>query len=205
MVEGADVITKVLEKAHPDEKVGHLVKVGERDHIIEYTELTSEQTRQKNALGELIYRWGSPAMHCWGVAFLARLADFGYRLPLHRSAKPLKAWTNAGGTAEVKGIKNERFIFDLIPEAVVSLGLAIDRDAEFAPVKNATGTDSPASAIALASRQYAAWLAAAGCRVALPPGAHIEISPRYAATREQFLARWDRRVTEVTGDYYLED
>jgi UDP-N-acetylglucosamine/UDP-N-acetylgalactosamine diphosphorylase len=205
MVEKADVVTKVLEKAHPDEKVGHLVKVGERDSIIEYTELTAEQTRQKNALGELLYRWGSPAMHCWSVSFLARLADFGYRIPLHRSAKPLKAWTPAGGVAEVKGIKNERFIFDLIPEALVSVGLAIDRDAEFAPVKNASGNDSPASALALASTQYAAWLTAAGCRVALPPGAHIEISPRYAATKAQFLARWDRRVTEITGDYFLEE
>jgi UDP-N-acetylglucosamine/UDP-N-acetylgalactosamine diphosphorylase len=204
-VEAAEVVTKVLEKAHPDEKVGHLVKVGSRDHIIEYTELTPDQTRQKNALGELIYRWGSPAMHCWSVAYLARLADAGYRIPLHRSAKPLKAWTPAGGVAEVKGWKSERFIFDLIPEARVSLGLAIDRDAEFAPVKNASGTDSPASAVALASNQYAAWLKAAGVQVDLPPGAHIEISPRFAATKAQFLARWDRRVSTVSGDFFIEE
>lgn len=203
--ENTDVITKVLEKAHPDEKVGHLVKIGSRDHIIEYTELTPEQTRQKNALGELVYRWGSPAMHCWSVAFLARLADAGYKIPLHRSSKPLKAWTPAGGIAEVKGWKNERFIFDLIPEAKVSVGLAISRDDEFAPVKNKDGADSPATANRLASDLYASWLRAAGVEVALPASAHIEISPRYAATRAQFLARWDGRTKRVAGDFFLEE
>ncbi len=202
-VEHADAITKVLEKAHPDEKVGHLVKVDGHDVIIEYTEVTPEQTRSKSATGELIYRWGSPAMHCWSVAYLGRLADQGYRIPLHRSAKPLKAWLD-GRIQEVKGWKNERFIFDLIPEAKVSLGLAIDRDAEFAPVKNKDGSDSPATANDLAHRQYAAWLTAAGVKVDLPAGARIEISPLFAATKAQFLARWDGRISTVSGDYYLE-
>jgi UDP-N-acetylglucosamine/UDP-N-acetylgalactosamine diphosphorylase len=201
--ERADVISKVLEKANPDEKVGHLVRVGSHDAIIEYTELTPEQTRQKNAQGELVYRWGSPAIHCWSVAFLAGLAKLGYQLPLHRSAKPLKAWHD-GTVQEVKGWKNERFIFDLIPQAKRSLGLAIVREEEFAPVKNASGVDSAESAVRLASDQYAAWLRAAGVTVALPPQARIEISPLYAGTRKQFLEQWDRRTAEVTGDFYLE-
>jgi UDP-N-acetylglucosamine/UDP-N-acetylgalactosamine diphosphorylase len=203
-VERADVITKVLEKAHPDEKVGHLVKVGGRDRIIEYTEVTPEQTRLRGADGNLVYRWGSPAMHCWSVAFLSGLAQRGYKIPLHRSGKPLKAW-NGTTIAEVKGWKSERFIFDLIPEAAVSLGLAIDRDDEFAPVKNKDGADSPATAVELAHRQYVRWLTAAGVQVSLPPAARIEISPRFAATGAQFAARWDRRVPAVTGDWYLED
>ncbi len=209
MLEQAEVVTKVLAKAHPDEKVGHLVRVGGSDRIIEYTEVTPEQARSRNAAGELIYRWGSPAMHCWSVDFLARLTDQGYKIPLHRSSKPLKAW--AGGTiSEVKGWKSERFIFDLIPEAKASLGLEIDRLAEFAPVKNANGSDgtvvadSPASAVQLASDQFASWLAAAGVKLALPKTARIEISPLFAATKTQFLAKWDGRVKEVSGDYYLE-
>jgi UDP-N-acetylglucosamine/UDP-N-acetylgalactosamine diphosphorylase len=201
--EGAEVISKVLEKAHPDEKLGHLVRVGGRDRIVEYTELTPEQTRRRFPDGQLIYRWGSPAMHNWSVAFLAGLAARGFKLPLHRSQKPLKAWVG-GKPAEVVGWKNERFIFDLIPEAAVSLGLVIGRGAEFAPVKNAQGDDSPASAVALASDLYAGWLREAGVRVELPASARIEISPLFAATREQFLARWDRRLAAVTGDYYLE-
>ncbi len=209
VAEGAEVITKVLAKAHPDEKVGHLVRAAGRDRIIEYTELTPAETRTTGADGALLYRWGSPAMHCWGTAFLARLAAGGYRLPLHRSAKPLRAWLD-GALREVPGWKCERFIFDLLPEALVSLGLEIDRDAEFAPVKNPSlsggkeQADSPATAVALSSRQHASWLAAAGVRLRLDQRARIEISPLFAATRAQFLARWDARVQELSGDYYLE-
>ena len=208
-LEGAEVITKVLPKAHPDEKVGHLVRVAGSDRIVEYTELTPAQTRLTSANGEPLYRWGSPAMLSWGVAFLARLAARGYQIPLHRSAKPLKAWLG-GAAQDITGWKSERFIFDLIPEARTSLGLEIDRDSEFAPVKNPSLSDgkpmndSPATAVALASRLYASWLAAAGVTIALPAEARIEISPLYAATREQFLARWDRRLERLDGDYYLE-
>ena len=197
--EHADVVSKVLEKAHPDEKLGHLVKVDGRDRIVEYTELTPEQARLRYPDGEVIYRWGSPALHCWSVGFLDRLHQRGYKLPLHRSKKPLKAWPT-----ETTGWKNERFIFDLVPEAETSLGIVIERGDEFAPVKNASGDDSAATAVALASAQYAAWLRQAGVRVELPANARIEISPLFAATQAQFLARWDNRVAAVTGDYYLE-
>lgn len=203
-IENTDVITKVLEKAHPDEKVGHLVRVGNADQIIEYTEVTPEQTRTRNAQGELIYRWGSPAMHCWSVRFLHELAGQGFKLPLHRSAKPLNAWVN-GETCQVPGWKSERFIFDLIPQAKGSLGLQIDRDDEFAPVKNATGDDSPASAQRIAHNQYAKWFEAAGVKLLLPAGALLEVSPLFAATKEQFLSRWDKRTTEITGDYSLQE
>lgn len=205
-LERTDVITKVLEKAHPDEKVGHLVRVGNpgSDLIVEYTEVTKEQTRRKNASGELIYRWGSPAMHCWSVAFLLRLANENFKLPLHRSAKPLKALVN-GQVAEVSGWKSERFIFDLIPHAKTSLGLQISREDEFAPVKNGTGDDSPATAVRLAHSQYASWFAAAGVKLSLPPEALLEVSPLFAATQSQFLQRWDNRTAELHADYSLQE
>jgi UDP-N-acetylglucosamine/UDP-N-acetylgalactosamine diphosphorylase len=190
--ERADVVTKVLEKANPDEKVGHLVRAGDADRVIEYTELTPEQTRARGADGRLRFRWGSPAMHCWSVEFLSRLA-----------AKPLRAWLD-GAPREVEGWKHERFVFDLLPEAERSVALEIERAAEFAPVKNAAGDDSPATAVELMHRQHVDWLRSAGVGLALPPGARVEVSPLFAATREQFLDRWDGRMTEVTGDCYLE-
>jgi UDP-N-acetylglucosamine/UDP-N-acetylgalactosamine diphosphorylase len=202
-LEEADVVTKVLEKVDPDEKVGHLVRVGGRDRIVEYTELTPEIVRSRTADGTLIYRWGSPALHCWSIAFLAGLADRGYRLPLHRSPKPLLVWID-GESREVEGWKYERFIFDLVPLARRSIGMEVDREAEFAPVKNADGADSPATAVELAHRQYVAWLGEAGVEVSLPPDARIEISPLLGATPEQFLANWDGRVRSVTGDCYLD-
>lgn len=202
VAERADVVTKVLEKAHPDEKVGHLVRVAGRDRIVEYTELSAEETRARARTGELVYRWGSPALHCWSVDFLVRLAGVGFRPPLHRSAKPLEAWID-GAVRQVSGWKHERFVFDLLPEAERSLGLEVERAAEFAPVKNAEGEDSPATAVELLHRQFVEWLRAAGVSVSLPPGARLEVSPLFAATRAQFLERWDGRVAEVSGDWYL--
>jgi UDP-N-acetylglucosamine/UDP-N-acetylgalactosamine diphosphorylase len=202
-LEGTDVVTKVLEKASPDEKVGHLVHAGGRDRIVEYTELTPEDTRATTAAGELVYRWGSPALHVWSVDFLARLADRGYKPPLHRSAKPLRAWVD-GEVRDVEGWKHERFVFDLLPEAESSLGIEVDREAEFAPVKNAEGPDSPATAVELAHRQFVSWLEEAGVEVALGPGERIEISPLLGATHEQFLTGWDGRVERLDRGLYLE-
>ncbi len=204
-LEAADVVTKVLAKAHPDEKVGHLVRVGDRDRIIEYTELSQDETRLRNADGELVYRWGSPAMHCWGLGFLHGLAQRDFKPPLHRSAKPLQAWVD-GAVQQVQGWKCERFIFDLIPEAPVSIGLELDRTAEFAPVKNADekGVDCPATARRLASDLYASWLRAEGVEVVLDENQHIEISPLYAATARDFSRVWDGRCQRVVADYLLE-
>jgi UDP-N-acetylglucosamine/UDP-N-acetylgalactosamine diphosphorylase len=200
-LEDAEVVTKVLEKAHPDEKVGHLVRAHGHDRIVEYTELTAEQTRAPGADGRPVYRWGSPALHAWSTAFFERLAEAGYRPPLHRSAKPLKAWQD-GTVHEVEGWKHERFVFDLVAEGERSVGLEIDRGAEFAPLKNAEGEDSPATARARLLEVHASWLEAAGVEVA--PGARVEISPLYAATPEQFLERWDGRLDLVEGNLYLE-
>ena len=108
------------------------------------------------------------------------------------------------------GWKSERFIFDLLPLAGTSIGLEVDRAVEFAPVKNAAmsngkaNSDSPITAVQLASDLYANWLRAAGVTVTLPPNARIEISPLYAATKAEFLAKWDRRLKQITGDFYLE-
>ncbi|MBA2474706.1 MAG: UTP--glucose-1-phosphate uridylyltransferase [Actinobacteria bacterium] len=202
--ERADVVTKVLEKTHPDEKVGHLVRVAGRDRIVEYTELTAEDTRMRAPDGSLVYRWGSPALHLWSVAFLARLASKGFRPPLHRSAKPLRAWLD-GALREIDGWKYERFIFDLLPQARVCIGLEIDRASEFSPIKNAEGENSPATAVEGMSRQYASWLEAAGVEVELSPGARIEIDPLLAATRRELVERWDGRVERVTGDLHLQE
>jgi UDP-N-acetylglucosamine/UDP-N-acetylgalactosamine diphosphorylase len=199
--EDADAVTKVLEKAHPDERVGHLVRAHGRDRIVEYTELTAEQTRARGPDGHPVYRWGSPALHTWSTAFFDRLAETGYRPPLHRSVKPLQAWRD-GSVRELEGLKHERFVFDLLTEAERSVGLEIDRAAEYAPLKNAEGDDSLATARAGLHSLHASWLETAGVEVA--PDARVEISPLYAATLEQLLERWDGRLDRVEGDRYVE-
>ena len=83
------------------------------------------------------------------------------------------------------------------------MALEIERGAEFAPVKNAEGADSPETAVELAHRQYVEWLTAAGVDVSLPRGERIEVSPLLAATREQFLEAWDGRTGVLEAGGYL--
>ncbi len=154
--DGLDAVTKVLPKRDPDERVGHLVRAvdadgNERDRIVEYTELSAEDVRRTRDDGSLLFGWGNTAMHIWRVGYLQELVAFGLTLPLHRSKKPLKSWT-ADGEAVVDGYKCERFIFDLLLFTDASAGLAVRRENEFSPVKNATGTDSPATARAALKR-----------------------------------------------------
>jgi UDP-N-acetylglucosamine/UDP-N-acetylgalactosamine diphosphorylase len=201
--ERAEAVTKLLPKSDPDEKVGNLVTAAGRQRVVEYTELTPQEARRRGADGKLVYRWASPALHLWSVPFLRRLRERGFVPPVHRSAKPLEAWID-GAVGEVDGWKLERFVFDLLPEAERAVALEIERAAEFAPVKNASGADSPETAVRALHERNVAWLGEAGVDVSLPPGDLVEISPLLGATREQLLERWDGRVRELREGAYFE-
>jgi UDP-N-acetylglucosamine/UDP-N-acetylgalactosamine diphosphorylase len=86
------------------------------------------------------------------------------------------AMAAAFGAGGVNGIKLESFIFDVFPAARRMAVLEIERDAEFAPVKNAPGSaeDSPDTARALIARLHARWLRDAGATL-LGDGA-VEVS-----------------------------
>lgn len=199
-IEKADVITKVVEKTRPEEKVGLLVKIDGVDGIIEYIAMSEEQLNQKDPSGKLTFRWGNTAMHYWNVDFLLRNYDHGYQLPLHRSKKPLEAYSQ-GSTTQIEGYKHERFIFDLLPRADVSLGLAVNRELEFAPLKNADGVDSPATVSELCSSMFSKWLQDAGVQV--QEGATVEISPLYAMDAESLATKVSSNLT-VGEELYLE-
>ena len=84
-------------------------------------------------------------------------------------------------------MKLEAFVFDAIPLAESSIVLETSRVEEFAPIKNATGIDSPATSHQLQSDRNARWLSRYGVQVPIekvPEGAgnghvqaKIEISP----------------------------
>lgn len=185
----ADIVVKVVRKVEPDEKMGNLAVIGGRPVIVEYTDLTPEHTRLKAADGSYLMEYGSTAMYCFKVDFLKRVFEAGFKPPLHRSKKPLKAFIN-GETTQIDGYKNERFLHDLllaeVPMEVIALTIT-DRDREFAPVKNATGVDSAESARELASKEYKRWLT----RVGLPVSDKlVEVAATVAATEEQFAEKY---------------
>lgn len=195
----ADIVTKVLKKASPQEKVGHLVSVNGKDQIVEYVDVTQEQLNMKDKNGELIFNWGSPAMHAFSIDFFRRLKNRQVNLPFHQSKKIVKAYID-GTIQDTEAYKHEKFIFDLLPLANKHIGLEISREDEFSPIKNATGVDSVETAIELYSNRNKRWLASVGVDTSkLSLKDYVEIDTTYAPTFEDFQQNWDHRFNKIEG------
>ena len=102
------------------------------------------------------------------------------RLPLHLAHKAIPVWDKATGQTvkppTPNGVKLETFIFDVFPLAKRSFGVfEVQRCEEFAPIKNASGADSPATAVKLITNAHRRWVEAAGGTV--NGGDDIEVSP----------------------------
>ena len=195
----ADIVTKVLRKASPQEKVGHLVCVNGKDQIVEYVDVTKEQLELKDENGELIFNWGSPAMHAFSLDFFRRLKNEKVFLPFHQSKKIVKAYRD-GMVQDTEAYKHEKFIFDLLPLANRHIGLEIKREDEFSPIKNISGVDSIDTALELYSNRNKRWLNKVGVDTSkLSLKDYIEIDISYAPTFEDFEKNWDNRFSEVKG------
>lgn len=177
LIHSAQMSSKALIKAYPEEKIGVFVKFPDnKTGIIEYSDMPEEKLRMQNSRGDLVYAAGSPAIHLFSRSFIEDITETGgTNLPYHTARKDIKVLQN-GEYTTVKGYKFEKFVFDALPLARKDLILETTREEEFAPIKNAEGIDSPASASELMSNLHRSWLAAKG--VAIPEKVKIiEISP----------------------------
>ena len=110
---------------------------------------------------------------------------------------------------EPNGVKLESFIFDAIPLADHSIILEIDRNEQFAPVKNATGVDSAETSRRDMNRRAAAWLESAGYNVPRRPdfvaAGRYAIRPLLALVAGQLRAvLLEPPVIRPGQDHYLE-
>ena len=177
---------KLCAKRDPFEKVGIPMRFGGSYRMVEYTEMTEEQCLRKEN-GRLYFRYGSPAIHVFDRAFLEREAS--KRMPLHLAFKKIPVVTG-GRVVKPKspnGYKFEKFIFDILPNAGRAAFLAFDPKEEFSPVKNADGSDSPATCKADMQAKWARWFAEIGVRV--PRNLPIEIDPAYALDAAELAER----------------
>ncbi len=162
--------SKMVAKAAWDEKVGVFCNADGRCRVIEYSDLPESLARETHADGSIRFNAGSIAIHAISVEFIGKLAsDAAYELPFHRAVKKVAhVDPESGNPAEPAGpnaVKLERFIFDAIPLAESSIVYETDRVEEFAPIKNATGSDSVETSRALQTERAARWLEAAGVTV----------------------------------------
>lgn len=134
---------KVVRKVSPEEKVGAICTENDRPHIIEYYELSEEMRNQRNEDGSLAYGFGVTLNYLFPIK---RLKDtLNIHMPLHVVKKEVPYMDESGvlvNPTQPNGLKFETLALDLIHEMDSCLVFEIDREKEFAPVKNKMGVDS---------------------------------------------------------------
>ena len=144
---GVLAAAKSLVKCSPTEKVGVFCKKNNQPSVIEYTELPEEMANLRDENGELFYGESHIMCNMFHVDVLKSIGE--RKLPYHQAFKKINYINEKGEKVEASepnAYKFESFIFDAfetIPELKI---LRVKREEEFAPVKNATGVDSPETA-----------------------------------------------------------
>ncbi|MEE9392237.1 MAG: UDPGP type 1 family protein [Planctomycetota bacterium] len=193
VLEGAEMSTKVVSKRNPQEKVGVVGLVNGRYGVIEYSDLSSEELEATTESGQLKFNAGNIAVHAIRRDFVESITEHGLDLPYHLARKQIPALDpETGEPSRIDGVKFETFVFDALARCQKSVLLAVNRDEEFAPIKNAEGEDSPQSSFAAQQALFASWLEAAGLIIPRAadgtPSIGIEISPACAIEASDLTA-----------------
>jgi UDP-N-acetylglucosamine/UDP-N-acetylgalactosamine diphosphorylase len=185
LLSGSELTTQVIRKQSPNEKVGSIVEIDGRLHLIEYSDLPGSVAKQTNPDGSLKFWAGSIAVHVFDIGLLERSVA---SLPFHYAYKKVPfVETRSGGHTPLgirvmpdqeNAIKFERFIFDLLPLAKNAVVIEVDAFNHHAVLKNATSLNSPETVKRDISLLHSTWLRQAGAVVLddMP----IEISPLFA-------------------------
>ena len=149
-IEGNEIGSKSIAKAYPQERVGVFCKKNGHPAVIEYSEIPEEMTEEVDEDGELLYGEANIMNHVYTLDAIEKISK--EELPYH-SAHKKADMTMVDGTVikatEPNAYKYEAFIFDgfkFFNNMTLVRGV---RENEFAPVKNAEGKDSPATAVEL--------------------------------------------------------
>ncbi len=138
---------KVVRKCDPYERVGALCLEDGKPSIIEYYELTPEMAEATNEAGSLLYGFGVILNYLFRVDKLFDIVE--KQLPLHIVEKKVPYLDENGNFVKPEApnaYKFETLILDMVYMMDNCLSFEVDREKEFAPVKNATGVDSVESA-----------------------------------------------------------
>lgn len=150
LAEGYESGGKVVKKANPDERVGVLCTNNGKPYIVEYYELTDKMRNQRDENGDYAYNYGVTLNYIFPVRLLVKIMN--EHMPLHIVKKTIP-YMNENGEyikpTEPNGYKFETLALDMITYMGTCLPFEIERDKEFAPIKNASGVDSIETARAL--------------------------------------------------------
>ncbi len=142
--------SKSVKKAYPEEKVGVFCKKDGKTAVINYTDLTEEMAFSQNENNELLYGETNIASILVNIETIEKLANCTLKYHID---KKKNSYINENLEEvipqEANTFKFELFITDLYEKIDDMLILRVNREDEFAPIKNRSGVDSPESAIKL--------------------------------------------------------
>lgn len=192
LLSGSEMTSQVIRKRYPTEKVGNVVQVDGRTHVIEYSDLPEEAAEMTDENGGLKLWAGSIAVHLFDVAFLDRQRASDTSLPFHRANKTVPYLDETSRLVDPptpNAIKFEKFIFDLLPAARRTIICEVEPAQAFAPVKNADGAaaDTPSLARQGIVDLHRDWIERAGGSVA--EGVKVEINARFSLDPGELRAR----------------
>lgn len=141
---------KSVVKANPSEKVGVFCLKNGKPSVVEYTEISEEMANRLDENGGLAF--GESHINCnmFNIKGIEKIG--AEKLPYHVAFKKAVYLDDNGevvNPTEPNAYKFESFIFDAFEKLDNMVILRVKREDEFAPVKNASGTDSPETAIKL--------------------------------------------------------
>lgn len=138
---------KSVVKANPHEKVGVFCKKNGKPGVVEYTEISEEMAESTDENGELLFGESHILCNLFSLSSVERMGS--NPLPYHVAYKKATYIDKDGNKVVPDGpnaYKFEAFLFDAFGELDNMAVLRVKREEEFAPVKNATGVDSPETA-----------------------------------------------------------
>ena len=186
-----EIGNKVVWKMNWEEKVGVIAKRNGKTSVVEYSDLYNLELGINNALvqeidpvtGRLLFGAGNICNHYYSMEGLAKMlpkVTANYHLALKKIVSvDLKSGLITKPTIN-NGLKLESFIFDAFELAESSLIVEAERGAEFTPMKNPIGEDSPETAVDQILHSHKIWLERVGATV----DGKVEIAPEISYSGE---------------------
>ena len=147
LLSGSESGAKVVAKADPQERVGVLCLEDGAPSIVEYYEMTEEMITRREPDGRLSYNFGVILNYLFRTDRLTEL--LGSSLQTHVVNKKVPYIDETGSLVKPdkpNAYKFETLVLDMVHQQRSCLSYEVERDKEFAPIKNPDGVDSVVSA-----------------------------------------------------------
>lgn len=172
-----EVSLKAIPRTDPNENVGIIVLNENKKIIIrEYTEFEESEKKAKKSSDQLKHYCANSGMLCLEMNFLKKASTLN--LPYHLAVKEVQIYdAKTKQFITKKGIKYEKFIFDILPFSNLTAVFVEPKELCFAPLKSANGDKGIESTkLLLLKRDILQWKKILQCS---PPEFPFELSLKF--------------------------